>query len=360
MAFEHYINVRDSDLYEYKGFAKPILMTIAHLIISEPRENEQGKVIGERDPDAGWCIAGEDYIAAALGCSPDTVSKNVVQIKQDGWLEIETWRTGHGHLRNKYRIPADKLKAIKARAYKKDEQGKIIRGVRHNKSRKLGRGDKGRFLTAKSREVSAIGQAYGDPTSKVASRLGGEELDGSVPSGLTARCGNPDGSEPQVVGLSALRERVQSASEKKQRHHTETHKPKPNSNPNRQTLNAREFAQAVGAVEVPPANPTPRGVAPNPTGTSRPETHGIDLSPAGEAPIPPPPAPKLPKAHSSHKWRSWIHGDKEHTSCEFCGCCRTSIAAGRVCRPDSWSKEEAAAWVASQDAATLATTGATA
>lgn len=359
MAFEHYINVRDSNLYEYKGLAKPILMTIAHLIISEPKENEQGKVIGERDPDAGWCIAGEDYIAAALGCSPDAVSKNVVQIKKDGWLEVDTWRNRHGHLRNKYRIPADKLGEIKARAYKKDEQGKIIRGVHTNKARKLGRGDRGRFLAARSRKASTIGQAYREPTGNVASRLGAEAANGSVPSGLTARSGNPDGSEPQVVGLSVLDERVQLACDKKQTHHTGTHKPKTNSNPKSQTLTGREFAQALGAVEVSPVQ-TPRGVAPNPTEASRLETPGIDLSPVGDAPIPPPPAPKLPTAHFSHKWRSWIRRDKEHSSCEFCACCRTSIAAGRVCRPDSWSKEEAAAWVASQDAATPATTGATA
>jgi hypothetical protein len=69
MGFEQYLAVRDSNLYEYKGLTKSVLMTIAMLIINEPEEDERGKTKGKRDPDAGWCVAGQDYIAAALGMS---------------------------------------------------------------------------------------------------------------------------------------------------------------------------------------------------------------------------------------------------------------------------------------------------
>ena len=264
MAFEHYIIVRNSDLYEYKGLAKSVLTTVAHLIISEPKENEQGKVIGERDPNAGWCVAGEEYLAAALGCSSDSISKHVSLIRKDGWLEVETWRNRFGHPHNKYRIPAHKLEEIKARAYKKDESGNIIRGTQANKSRKMSRGEKGKF----------IGQAYGDPThalgtidSRVPSRQSAEELDGSQPSSLTAPCGRPHGSEPSVVGLRMLNEQVVGAGDKKTtRHDDSLHTGTEQIKVKTPTLSGREFAEAIGAVKQPsPVNSSttrPRSAAP--------------------------------------------------------------------------------------------------
>jgi hypothetical protein len=355
MAFEHYIIVRDSDLYEYKGLAKPVLLTIAHLIREEPEENEQGKVIGKPHPNAGWCDAGQDYIAAALGMSSVAVSCLVNTMRKDGWLEVETRRNRFGHPYNKYRIPADKLKEIKARTYKKDEQGKIIRGVQINKARKLGRGDKGRFLTAPSRKASTIGQSYGDPIhalgtseSRVASRHGGEELDVTVARSLTSTCGEPHVTVASVVGLSRLNEHVLVAGEKKHTLHTGADKTKTKTNPNTQILSGQGF---VVKEELPPVQ-THRGVAPNPTEASRLETPGTDLSPVGATPVPRPP---LPAFHYTHKWRTQEGRLGKRTSCEFCGCMRDSKNSTKPCRPDSWiPKEQVESHTLSQAAIVLA------
>jgi hypothetical protein len=152
MGFEHYLTVRDSDLYEY--ITKSVLMTIAMLIINEPEEDERGKTKGKPDPDAGWCVAGQDYIAAALGMSPDAVSSIVNILRKDEWLEVVSWRNRFGHMRNKYRIPAEKLQEIKGRAYKKDEAGNFIRGKQPKKARNLQRGEHGEFIKAHSRRDS--------------------------------------------------------------------------------------------------------------------------------------------------------------------------------------------------------------
>ncbi len=172
MAFEHYLIVRDSDLYEYKGLTKSVLMTIAMLIIDEPEEDERGKLKGKPDPDAGWCVAGQEYLAAALGMSPDAVSSIVAILKKDGWLEVVSFRNRYGHVHNKYTIAAPKLDQIKARAFKKDEHGRFIRASQPKKARNLRRGKDGYFLASGSREGSTSGLPAGDPPKKGSLRQG--------------------------------------------------------------------------------------------------------------------------------------------------------------------------------------------
>src|SRR5947209_1820604 len=98
MAWDEYMLVRDSDLYDGRGLAKPVLTLIAMLIIGAPAEGQ------EPDEDEGWCVATQDYLAMALGCSDDEVSLMVNQFKRDGWLEIKEFRDNHGHKRNNYRL----------------------------------------------------------------------------------------------------------------------------------------------------------------------------------------------------------------------------------------------------------------
>jgi len=182
MAFNHYLIVADSDLYEYKGLTKSVLMTIALMVIDEPEEDERGKPKGKPDPDAGWCVAGQDYIAARLGMSPDAVSAIVNILKQDGWLEVVNYRTRRGYMKNKYRIPAAKLQEMKGREFKKDELGNFVRGKQEKKSRNNPRGKDGAFLASASRKDSL--------------RHGAVRPVATVPLGLAAPCGDPCGTEP--------------------------------------------------------------------------------------------------------------------------------------------------------------------
>lgn|ERR1039458_1214970 len=349
MAFKEYLAVLDSDLYEYKGTTKAILARIAHLIITPPEEGDNGKPLHEPHPDEGFCIATQLYLACQLGISESTVSDAVQMFVKDGWLVIKKSRDQYGHDHYKYAWAPGALEKIKARKRQRNERGEYVREKQVRKQRAIPSGQFARRVDASITRDERV-----SPTGKL---RGGLQADCEVAARQVA--GKPPGKVPAVVGVEVgLKSRCDEHVDKKSTHHhtspSYAGKSKPTPTP-RVSVNPGESKRASA-----PANPAPRGVAPNPTEASRLETPGIDLSPVGEAPIPPPPAPKLPTAHFSHKWRSWIHRDKEHSSCEFCACCRTSIAAGRVCRPDSWSKEEAAAWVASQDAATPATTGATA
>lgn len=353
MAFEHYITVRNSDLYEYRGLTKSVLMTIAMLIRDEPEEDERGKIKGDRHPNTGWCDAGEEYLAAALGASTATISNHVTTIKADGWLEVETWRNSLGHLHNKYRFANGKLDEIKARAHKKDEGGNLVRGKEETKARKGPRGDKGRFLSAKSREASQLGSRWLPAGTGESSLRIAEEPNGKLQTGATANCSRPHGKLRQVVGLSGCGEQVVEHVDKKQADSPNGSKNNTNTkiNDNTKSLSGREFASLLGAEEVPPVD-KPRGVAPNPTEASRLETPGtLCVPPNGGPPVTPPPSPKLPEAHYSHKRRTIAEGTrKEFVSCKFCGCVFGSIAAGRLCRPDSELKEEAYLWRLAEEA----------
>jgi hypothetical protein len=91
-----------------------------------------------------------------------------------------------------------------------------------------------------------------------------------------------------------------------------------------------------------PVNPTPRGVAPNPTGTSRPETHGTSVSPAGEAPSSASPQRTKPKPRE-HKWNTY----RQPYFCSNPGCGRSwtlhleNPVGHRVCpdpNPVGWTE----------------------
>jgi len=127
---DHYNAVRKSDLYEYGGISKPLLMLIAGLIIGQPEEGE------EADPDAGWCVATQDTLAAMVGCSPDEVSRQVAKFERDGWLTVKRFRHERGYPRCHYAITPEQLKKIQARAMLKDEDGNYIRAKMPSKARK--------------------------------------------------------------------------------------------------------------------------------------------------------------------------------------------------------------------------------
>jgi biotin operon repressor len=146
LSWEEHKLVRDSDLYEGQGLAKPLLCLIALLIID----------IAD-DPDRGFCIASQDYLAAALGCSHDKVSKLVRLFERDGWLKVERTRNKYGRKRNRYALlPRDE---IARRRMKKDAEGHYIRAKFPGKVRRTKRLATGRFTAtqaASSREAKRL------------------------------------------------------------------------------------------------------------------------------------------------------------------------------------------------------------
>lgn len=129
---EHYNAVRKSDLYEYCGISKPLLMLIAGLLIAPPKEGQ------EVDPELppGWCIASQDTLAAMFGCSPEEVNRQMKKFERDGWLTVKRFRDDRGYPRCHYAITPEQLKNIKTREMKKDEDGYYIRAKRPLSARK--------------------------------------------------------------------------------------------------------------------------------------------------------------------------------------------------------------------------------
>jgi len=129
---DHYSAVRKSDLYEYCGISKPLLMLIAGLIIGEPKEGQ------EADPELppGWCIASQGTLAAMFGCSVEEVNRQTKKFERDGWLTVKRFRDDRGYPRCHYAITPEQLKNIKTRMMKKDDDGYYIRAKRPLSARK--------------------------------------------------------------------------------------------------------------------------------------------------------------------------------------------------------------------------------
>ena len=96
MAWEEQLAVRDSNLYENKGLAKPLLTLIGQLVIGPDEKDPH--------PDEGFCIATQDYLAAALGCSTSEVMVWVKIFEEDGVITKVQYRTKQGWKRNKYAV----------------------------------------------------------------------------------------------------------------------------------------------------------------------------------------------------------------------------------------------------------------
>jgi hypothetical protein len=127
---DHYNAVRKSNLYEHCGISKALLAQIAGLIIGPPKEGE------EADPDAGWCVATQDTLAAMLGCSSGEVIRQIAKFEADGWLTVKRFRNERGYPRCHYTITPEQLKKIQAQAMLKDEDGYYIRAKMPSKARK--------------------------------------------------------------------------------------------------------------------------------------------------------------------------------------------------------------------------------
>lgn len=133
MGKEHYNAVRESDLYEYGGYRKSLLMQIAGLIIGPREEDAQGKPIGEPDPDEGWCVARQEVLAAWIGCSREQVVRMVAEFEADGWLTVKEFTDTFGHERRHYTITPTQLKKIQAHKMKIEEKNGLKHPVRAKK-----------------------------------------------------------------------------------------------------------------------------------------------------------------------------------------------------------------------------------
>jgi len=306
LAFKDYLAVLDSDLYEYCGTTKSILARIAHLIIAPPKEDEAtGKQLGEPDPNVGFCTASQEYLACQMGLSESTIRKAVRLFEKDGWVATTRSRDQHGHEHNKYGWTPGAWDRLVARKREKDEQGEYVRKKQVN----MGRYPReGQFARREDEGDQRVGSPYGDGRVALGQAKGSGTPPGKEPDGLQANsaaasrpiaCPPPGRLPVKKVLKLVLKEGEQS--ERKTNSHS-TSSPaslgvsqNPNQHqPQHQTPSTPWDASTPWDDEGRPApvNPNPRGFAPNPTGTSRPGTPGIDIPvspPTARPPVPRPP-----------------------------------------------------------------------
>jgi hypothetical protein len=180
MAWEQMMVVRQSNLYEHKGLAKPLLALIALLIIGPPAEGK------EPDKDEGFCVATQAYLAASLGCSDTEVKRLTKIFETDGWIQVIRYRDHRGYQRNRYRIVD--VEKIKERAMQRDpETHEFIRGTSPNKRRTTS------WVHGDTRESSG----HLDMPHEV-----------TLIPGLRAPCTNPGGTVPASVGFREVNQKV--------------------------------------------------------------------------------------------------------------------------------------------------------
>jgi hypothetical protein len=206
MSFEDAMAVRSSDVYEYKGLAKPLL-TLMYQLIERAEEDE------EPSEHEGTAWASQQYLAAQLGCSESQVRKLIKRFHLDGWLLIDEKRDAFGHPHYSYKPPDNALKRLTDHKMKMNGRSfvraKVPQQARAEQWRKNLRKEKidvlldsppngnpngGAMATLSSRR-SAV-EPYGDPppSSTAArphpSRRSAAEGVGVVPSLSESRFGN--------------------------------------------------------------------------------------------------------------------------------------------------------------------------
>lgn len=331
MAWQDYIAVCNSNLYDHHGITKSILARICMLI----ERAEEGQEVTANE---GWCTATQAYIAAQLGCSDSKVLKAVKELRRDGWLKVEHYETRRGGKRSKYTLPDSGYQRLLDHQMKKDEDGEFIR----TKQTQMRRKPNAQVFAAKSRNASTSGLPTGNTrVARVADAPNGPlavKQSGHQPGCKTAISRD---AKRLIARREVLELDLEKFAEKTVISSKTTSKTQIKSN-----------SQTLGAS---PRTP--------PGDFSSPRTPTAHDS-ASRPPVPPAPVLKIenpvqvpfpPKrGHSSHKWVGRVSNYRgqqvAYENCFWCHCDRTAPAASKMCRPDKEVREEAAAWVAAQEA----------
>ena len=223
------------------------------------------------DNSTGACYPSIKTISKEAGCSPTIVKAVVAYAVSVGLLGLKNRKDGRLTIANEYTFNLTKL-------------------------RSLTRADS-RFLPdGQSDQGTRSSTASGMLPAQVGTRLGARSGGGPEVGSLPARGWGWRRLQNSEVDLRSRSRHSNSDSTAE----TETHRQDTDQN----------------------QEPNPRGFAPNPTGTSRPGTPGIDDS-CMDAALPRPPAEQPCEGSSLHEWREHTHTTDR---CSECGTFRTSPA----------------------------------
>ena len=100
MSFNEYILVGESDLYDKQGFRKAICLQMAGLIQTKEKLED-----GSPNPNLGWVVQTEKWIAERLGISESAVYKAIKKFVEDGWwVREELPRDSYCHRHCRWRL----------------------------------------------------------------------------------------------------------------------------------------------------------------------------------------------------------------------------------------------------------------
>jgi len=313
MAFADALAVRNSDLYEYKNTAKPLL-TLIYQLIERAEEDE------EPTENEGTAWASQGYLAAQLGCSESQVSKWVQVFVNDAWLIATAYRDEFGHPRYRYSLPDNALTLLEKRKMKKEGR-RYARKTQASKRRPQCYRNIAQELLDEDAHASAT-------------CVPRESLTARSPGVLPLGAAQPTRSEGHPlplradIGVGVVRSVSSSVCEKPA---------------DKASLTSFDIDQEQQPPHRGFASSTTRGATPTPRDPSGTLREGmIKQTP----PVPPPPVD-----HFSHNWVAHTMTDRKSgkphdwETCVFCTTTRGSENSRRPCRPASDMKEEAARWL---------------
>jgi len=173
MSFHEYILVGESDIYDKQGFRKAIFLQMAGLIQTKEKLED-----GSPNPNVGWVVQTEKWIAERLGISESAVYKAIKKFLEDGWwVREELPRDFYGHRHCRWRLADDALERLQKA--KRKEGPRVSNPKKANKGsfRPQGSGPM-RNSDPRVNDASSASESL-TPASLEALRLGADRRDGS-------------------------------------------------------------------------------------------------------------------------------------------------------------------------------------
>ena len=180
MAFHEYKLVGESDIYDKQGFRKTIFLQMAGLIQEKTQLEDD-----TANPNLGWVVQSERWIAERLGISESAVYKAIKTFVQDGWWIREERRDSNGDFHCRWRLAEGAEERL--REAKRGEGRRVTNPNKANggsfkpggsepmgRSNPLGSDASSAHasLTAASPEASRLGACWPDGSNTTAMRLG--------------------------------------------------------------------------------------------------------------------------------------------------------------------------------------------
>jgi len=263
MAFDQYILVGESDIYDKQGFRKAIFLQMAGLIQTKEELED-----GTPNPNLGWVVQSEKWIAERLGISESAVYKAIKKFVQDGLWIREERRDSHGHLHCRWRLAEGAQERL--REAKRGKGPRVTNPKKANNRSFKPRGSEPTGSLNPHVSVPSSARPSLTAASPEASRLGACLPDGSDTQALRLGAGNdveldvPLLSNDRTIAIA----NVSSSSERDKELKTAGETPAtPTSGPNSDFTSESEFDEADGGIGEPVSSSPGQPISSSPAST---------------------------------------------------------------------------------------------